>query len=86
MLSLLLVGNARVVGKRRGREREESARIRFLSGSPPPKKHQLSQNSLLVYRRTWLIAWAATEVLVLETVLPALWSAAKMDSFNAPRF
>jgi hypothetical protein len=31
------------------------------------EERQPSQNSLLVYRRTWLIAWAATEGLVLET-------------------
>ena len=31
------------------------------------EERQPSQNSLLVYGRTWLIAWAATEGLVLET-------------------
>ena len=33
------------------------------------EEHQLSHNSLIAYRRTWLkiIAWAAAEGLVLET-------------------
>ena len=36
------------------------------------EERQLSQNSLIAYRRTWLkiIAWAAAEGLVLETFPP----------------
>jgi hypothetical protein len=44
-----------------------------LSWSPAAaEERQLSQNSLLAYRRTWLkiIAWAADEDLVLETLPP----------------
>ena len=39
------------------------------------EERQLSQNSLIAYRRTWLkiIAWVATEGLVLERKAPCIW-------------
>ena len=56
------------VGKRRAGEREgEDSLLERVTAAA--EERQLSHNSLIAYRRTWLkiIAWAAAEGVVLET-------------------